>query len=47
MPLLYLYYNFARAHMSLKTTPAVAAGIVDHVWTLGEIIGFLDAPDSN
>jgi IS1 family transposase len=44
----FLHYNFARAHTSLKTeqgyprTPAMAAGISDHVWTLEEIAGLLD-----
>jgi hypothetical protein len=32
------YYNFCRVHESLRSTPAVALGIVDHVWTIAEII---------
>lgn len=35
-------YNFQRVHMTLKTTPAVKAGIADHVWTIEEIIGLLE-----
>jgi len=38
----YMYYNFARVHKTLGVTPAMAAGIADHVWTLEEIIGLLD-----
>jgi IS1 family transposase/lambda repressor-like predicted transcriptional regulator len=42
----YLYYNFARPHKSLANpyprTPAMAAGIADHVWTLREIAALLD-----
>lgn len=40
----YLYYNFARPHMSLgkNTTPAMAAGVADHVWTCEEIAALLD-----
>jgi IS1 family transposase len=38
----YAYYNFVRVHQTLKTTPAVAAGIADHVWTLEEIVGLLE-----
>jgi hypothetical protein len=38
--------NFARPHKSLKSpyprTPAMAAGVSDHVWTLREIAGLLD-----
>jgi len=29
----FFHYNFCRKHMTLKTTPAIAAGIADHVWT--------------
>jgi hypothetical protein len=36
-------YNLHRVHMSLKTTPAVKAGIADHVWSIEEIIGLLEA----
>jgi len=39
----FMYYNFARVHQTLKTTPAVAAGIADHVWTVEEIVGLLDS----
>ena len=42
----YQVYNFARPHGSLKDpyprTPAMAAGVADHVWTLREIAGLLD-----
>ena len=38
----FAYYNFCRIHKSLGTTPAVAAGVADHVWTLDEMIGLLD-----
>ena len=42
----FLYYNFARPHASLKylfpRTPAMAAGVADHAWTLKEIAGLLD-----
>lgn len=33
----FLYYNFARIHKTLRVTPAMAAGILDHVWSLEEI----------
>jgi multisubunit Na+/H+ antiporter MnhG subunit len=36
-----MYYNFARVHKTLGVTPAMAAGISDHVWTLEEIIALL------
>ncbi len=31
------HYNFARIHKSLRVTPAMAAGIADHVWSYEEI----------
>jgi IS1 family transposase len=38
----FVYYNFARKHGSIKTTPAIKAGIADHVWTLREIAQLAD-----
>jgi hypothetical protein len=39
-----MHYNFARPHSSLakNTTPAMAAGVSDHVWTAYEIAALLD-----
>jgi len=33
----FMYYNFARIHKTLRVTPAMEAGIADHVWSLEEI----------
>jgi hypothetical protein len=43
LALYFMNYNFCRPHMSLgkKTTPAMAAGVADHVWTVEEVIGLL------
>ena len=41
MALWLLYYNFSRVHMTLGTTPAVAAGIADHAWSVEEFLGKL------
>jgi IS1 family transposase len=40
----FMYYNFARVHQTLKTTPAMAAGIADHVWAVEEIAALLERP---
>jgi hypothetical protein len=32
------HYNFCRVHETLRTTPAIALGITDHIWTIGELI---------
>ena len=41
----YIYYNFCRIHRTLRVTPAMEAGIADHVWELEEIVGLLDAQE--
>jgi IS1 family transposase len=33
----FMYYNFGRIHQTLRVTPAMAAGVSDHVWELEEI----------
>jgi len=38
----YMHYNFGRIHKSLRVTPAMEAGISDHVWTLEEIAKLAD-----
>ncbi len=42
----FCHYNFARPHRSLKEryprTPAMAAGVADHIWSLEEIAALLD-----
>ena len=42
----FMFYNFARPHKSLKNpydrTPAMAAGVTDHIWTVEEIVSLLD-----
>lgn len=38
----YFHYNFCRKHQSIKTTPAVAAGVADHRWTMLEFVEMLE-----
>lgn len=35
----FAHCNFCRIHGSLRITPAMAAGITDHVWTIAELVG--------
>jgi transposase-like protein/IS1 family transposase len=35
----FAYYNFCRVHKTLRITPAMAAGIADHVWSVRELLG--------
>lgn len=34
----FAYYNFCRVHSSLRVTPAMEAGLTDHIWTIEELI---------
>src|SRR6266513_1108000 len=38
LALYFMYYNFCRIHQTLRVTPAMEAGLTDHVWSIGEII---------
>src|SRR5438128_3812805 len=44
--LYFMHYNYARPHTTLSkrypTTPAMAAGLIDHVWTAEEIVCLLE-----
>jgi IS1 family transposase len=40
--LFYMHYNFARIHQTLRVTPAMEAGISDHVWSITEIVMLAD-----
>jgi hypothetical protein len=40
----FMHYNFARIHQTLRVTPAMEAGISDHVWEVEEIVALLEAP---
>jgi hypothetical protein len=35
----FAYYNFCRVHSSLRVTPAMEAGLTDHVWSIAELLG--------
>lgn len=42
----FMFYNFARIHKTLRVTPAMEAGIADHVWSMEEIaaLATVEAP---
>jgi IS1 family transposase len=40
--LYFMFYNFGRIHQTLRITPAMAAGVTDHVWGIEEIVRLLD-----
>ncbi len=38
----FAFYNFGRIHKSLRVTPAMEAGLSDHIWSLEEIAALAD-----
>jgi hypothetical protein len=36
------YYNFCRVHQTLRVTPAMEAGLTDHIWSVKELVSLLD-----
>ncbi len=46
LALYFLYYNFVRIHKTLKTTPAMAAGVTNRLWEIEDIVALLDARDA-
>lgn len=43
----FCYYNFVRVHQTLKTTPAIAAGVTTKRWQIGDIVALLEGSESN
>lgn len=41
LSLYFMYYNFCRVHKTLRVTPAMEAGITDHVWSFEDILGLI------
>jgi hypothetical protein len=37
-----MYYNFCRVHQTLRVTPAMEAGLSDHVWEIEEMVSLLE-----
>ncbi len=42
----YMAYNFVKIHKTLRVTPAMAAGVTDHVWELDEIVALLEVQEA-
>ena len=38
------HYNLCRVHETLRITPAMALGVTDHIWTIGELVEAATAP---
>jgi hypothetical protein len=46
--LYFMYYNFCRIHQTLRVTPAMEAGLCDHVWSVEELVALAEKiPNAN
>ncbi len=41
--LYFVWYNFVRIHKTLRTTPAMAAGVTGRLWEMEDIVALIDA----
>ena len=41
--LYFMHYNFCRIHTSLRVTPAMEAGVADHVWSMEEVVALIES----
>jgi IS1 family transposase len=42
----FMHYNFCKIHQTLRVTPAMEAGLSDHVWEISEIVSLIDSSRS-
>jgi hypothetical protein len=40
--LYFMQHNFCRIHTTLRVTPAMGAGIADHIWSVEEVVALTD-----
>jgi IS1 family transposase len=43
----FAYYNFVRIHKTLRVTPAMAAGVTDKLWEIGDLVAVLEATENS
>jgi len=41
-----MYYNFVRIHKTLRVTPAMAAGLTDRLWEIGDIVALVEKAEA-
>ena len=39
----FMHYNFVKIHQTLRTTPAMAAGVTDRLWEISDLVALLEA----
>ena len=43
LALYFMFYNFCRIHSTLRVTPAMEAGLTDHVWEMADVVRMMDS----
>lgn len=43
----FMHYNFARLDQTIRSTPAMKAGVTDHLWSIEEIVLLLEAKEEH
>jgi len=41
----YFAYNFIKIHRTLRSTPAMAAGVTDRLWEVSDLVALLEASE--
>jgi IS1 family transposase len=41
-----MYYNFVKVHSKLRVSPAMAAGVSDRLWDIGDLVGLVEAEEA-
>ena len=41
-----MYYNFVKLHSKLKVSPAMAAGVSNKLWEIGDIVGLIETEEA-
>lgn len=42
----FMYYNFVRQHQTLRVSPAMAAGVTEHLWNIEDIVKLIEEKES-
>jgi hypothetical protein len=43
----FMHYNFVRIHKTLKTTPAMAAGVSNTLWSMNDVVVLIDVKEAS
>jgi hypothetical protein len=42
----FMYYNFIKIHSTLRVTPAMAAGVADHLWEMTDVVRLVEEKEA-